>query len=98
MSDEHLFISDLRKHPDGEVRLYSSDGRLVSGTYARQVTDSIDAMRRSVEAEALVRVAKALEGNASIFDDSPMELPIKTMLLNCAETLHEQVAKIGGTP
>lgn len=41
---EHLWLRDLRKHPDGEVRLYSADGKLVSGTWPRQVTASVDEM------------------------------------------------------
>ena len=44
---EHLFIGDLRNHPDGEVRLYSRDGRLISGTRPYQVVASIDAMIQS---------------------------------------------------
>jgi hypothetical protein len=43
---EHLWLTDLRRHPNGEVRLYSSDGKLISGTYTYQVTASIDAMIR----------------------------------------------------
>ncbi|KQN99676.1 hypothetical protein ASF21_12780 [Arthrobacter sp. Leaf234] len=44
---EHLWLSDLRRHPNGEVRLYSSDGKLISGTYTYQVTASVDAMVRA---------------------------------------------------
>lgn len=44
---EHLWLSDLRRHPNGEVRLYSSEGKLISGTYAFQVTASIAAMVRA---------------------------------------------------
>ncbi|AIY17763.1 hypothetical protein GUY44_07045 [Pimelobacter simplex] len=38
---EHLFLSDLRRHPTGEVRLHVGD-RLVSGTVAGQVVRDID--------------------------------------------------------
>ncbi|MDQ6524302.1 hypothetical protein RB608_11855 [Nocardioides sp. LHD-245] len=41
---EPLWLRDLRRHPDGEVRLHV-DGRLVSGTSARQVTAAIDELR-----------------------------------------------------
>ena len=48
---EHLFISDLRKHPDAEVRLIVND-RTISGTLAGQVTASIDALIREAKTEA----------------------------------------------
>jgi len=40
---EHMWLRDVRNHPEGEVRLYVDD-KLVSGTFAFQVTSSIDEM------------------------------------------------------
>jgi hypothetical protein len=53
---EHLFIGDLRKNPDAEVRLLVN-GKLVCGTWPRQVTQSIDAMIREAQAVALEEAA-----------------------------------------
>jgi len=50
-NSEHLFISDLRKHPDAEVRLLVNR-RLVSGTWPQQVTSSIDEMIREAKESA----------------------------------------------
>jgi hypothetical protein len=48
---EHLFVRDLRRHPNGEVRLYD-DGRLISGTFAYQVLPDL-AARPVLSREAL---------------------------------------------
>jgi hypothetical protein len=46
MTDEHLIWADMRKHRDGELRVYA-DGpgkpRLVSGTYPGDVVAEFDA-------------------------------------------------------
>lgn len=48
---EHLFISDLRRHPSEEVRLLVG-GRLVSGTRPGGVIASIEEMIREAKEAA----------------------------------------------
>lgn len=53
--DEHLWLSAIRRHPRGEVRLYV-DGRLICGTAAYQVSADVDAR--------VAALAEAVEGLA----------------------------------
>lgn len=47
MTDEHLLWADMRKHRDGELRVYANGPgtpRLVSGTYPGDVVAEFDAL------------------------------------------------------
>ncbi|UUW88448.1 hypothetical protein [Pimelobacter simplex] len=68
---EHLFLSDLRRHPIGEVRLHVG-GRLVSGTVAGQVVRDIDdrlAVAEQERAQAVIVSAVRTEQRDRLRDE-----------------------------
>lgn len=71
---EHLFLRDLRRHPEGEVRLHV-DGRLLSGTRAAQLISAIDEDNPS--GEQYVITSLNIDGVVLTFNDPhPERTPI----------------------
>ncbi|MCC3277510.1 hypothetical protein LJ753_16725 [Arthrobacter sp. zg-Y20] len=80
-ANEHLWLSDLRKNPGGEVRLFSAGGKLISGTYAVQVTRSIDAMVRAAAKPRIITTVEELRA-----------LPNRVVIRDALEDIMERVS------